>query len=128
MSYCYRLITYMYLANKMRVIDNETILKFAVVYFWKNYTCMKITHFVFFFHANARQNDFVIQWWESLDVYKYQTLHDYNPIINKLMIQMANESSTLMWDVARKDRNVQHECIYWSSVQEKKTIIEWWTQ
>lgn len=33
MSYCYRLITYMYLANKMRVIDNETILKFAVVYF-----------------------------------------------------------------------------------------------
>lgn len=89
---------------------------------YENYT------FCFFFHANARQNDFVIQWWESLDVYKYQTLHDYNPIINKLMIQMANESSTLMWDVARKDRNVQHECIYWSSVQEKKPIIEWWTQ
>lgn len=85
-------------------------------------------HILFFFSCNARQNDFVIQWWESLDVYKYQTLHDYNPIINKLMIQMANESSTLMWDVARKDRNVQHECIYWSSVQEKKTIIEWWTQ
>lgn len=81
---------------------------------YENYT------FCFFFHANARQNDFVIQWWESLDVYKYQTLHDYNPIINKLMIQMANVSSTLMWDVARKDRNVQHECIYWSSVQEKK--------
>lgn len=40
---------YMYLVNKTRVIDNETILKFAVVYFWKNYTCMKITHFVFFF-------------------------------------------------------------------------------
>lgn len=33
---------------------------------------------------------------ESLDVYKYQTLHDYNPIINKLMIQMAIGSSTLM--------------------------------
>lgn len=39
----------MYLVNKTRVIDNETILKFAVVYFWKNYTCMKITHLVFFF-------------------------------------------------------------------------------
>lgn len=117
----------MHLANKMMVIDNETILKFAVVYFWKNYTCMKITHFVFFFmqmqgKMTSLFND------ESLDVYKYQTLHDYNPIINKLMIQMANVSSTLMWDVARKDRNVQHECIYWSSVQEKKTIIEWWTQ
>lgn len=56
---------------------------------------MKITHFVFFFmqmqgKMTSLFND------ESLDVYKYQTLHDYNPIINKLMIQMANESSTLM--------------------------------
>lgn len=56
---------------------------------------MKITHFVFFFmqmqgKMTSLFND------ESLDVYKYQTLHDYNPIINKLMIQMAIGSSTLM--------------------------------
>lgn len=33
---------------------------------------------------------------KSLDGYAYQTLHDYSPIINKLMIQMANKSSSLM--------------------------------
>lgn len=44
----------MYFVNKMRVIDNEIILKFVVVYFWKNYICMKIIYFVFFFYVNVR--------------------------------------------------------------------------
>lgn len=86
-------------------------------------------HILFFFFMQMQGKMTSLFNDESLDVYKYQTLHDYNPIINKLMIQMAIGSSTLMKEMLQGrtemfNMNAFTEVLY----KKKKTIIEWWTQ
>jgi hypothetical protein len=66
----------------------------------------------------------------SSDGYEYQTLNDYNPIINKL--NDTDGKIVFQSDVKRFYeeglKNVWHESILLKFCTKEKPIIEWWTQ